>query len=630
MCGIAGFWVKTKRYKSLHTLLAKINATLRHRGPDEEGLFLDGPVGLANRRLSILDLEGGKQPLFNEDRSLVVVYNGEVYNYPELRKELEARGHSFTTHTDTEVLVHLYEEYGTDLVHRLRGMFAFAIYDRDKRELFLARDPFGIKPLVYADLPSGFVFASELRALLTWPEFPKEVDLDAFYLYVAYNYIPAPYTIWKAARRLPPGHWMLVRDGNIIEIRSYFTPKVEPWTGTAEEAVEHLSSVLQDSVRSHLISDVSLGAFLSGGLDSSLVCALAQEVLDSPLHTFTITFPEWPVYDESRYARQVAHYLGTKHEEIPVTAREAQEALEDIVTHLDEPFADSSLVNVAIISKVSRRYVKVALSGDGGDELFAGYNKYQGLRLAEYLSTFPWSWLLRAITRLPLPERRGSVIGNRVRQARKMVRLLHGEAFERYYQATLAVEYELIKNLLALNGAAETLPRQVLRSVWQTAQTHGFRDVNQWLWSDVNFVLPYDMLHKVDIASMRHSLEVRVPLVDVDVVSTVAALPGSWKLRLLERKWILKRVLARYLPKKFLERPKGGFGIPIGEWMRGEMRSLFEEYLLSAQQSTVWRKEVLGKLWREHLERRRDRFWELWNIFVFEVWRRSWDPEIKE
>ncbi len=627
MCGIAGFWQLTHHDEAANReRLEEMNSTLTHRGPDEAGYFLQGPVGLANRRLSILDLEGGRQPVFNEDRSLVVVYNGEIYNYPELRRELEAKGHRFTTRTDTEILVHLYEEHGTEMVSRLRGMFAFALYDRHRGELFLARDPFGIKPLVYAELPSGFVFASELRALLTWPDFPRDIDLEAVHLYAAYNYIPAPYTIWKAARRLPPGHWMRVRAGRVLEIRPYFHIQGESRPDTAEEAVERLAQVLRDSVRAHLISDVPLGAFLSGGLDSSLVCALAQEALDQPLRTFTVTFPEWPVYDESRYARRVAQHLGTHHEEIPVTAREAQDALIDIVTHLDEPFADSSLVNVAIISKAARQHVKVVLSGDGGDEFFAGYNKYQGLRLAERLSRFPWKALVQAGSRLPWPERRGSRFGERVRQARKLARLFHSDAFERYYRATLAAEPELHARLLALDGASPDLPRRVLQEVWKAVHARGFREVNGWLWSDVAFVLPYDMLHKVDTASMRHSLEVRVPLVDVEVARTVAGLPGEWKLRGLERKWILKQVAARYFPKEILERPKGGFGLPIGEWMRGELRSLFEEHLFA--EPVIWRSEIIRRLWMEHQERRRDRFWELWNIFVFEMWRRTWKPNL--
>jgi len=630
MCGIVGFWWTVAQSDAeARKRLQRMNETLVHRGPDDEGFFIEGPVGLANRRLSILDLERGRQPLFNEDRSVVIVYNGEIYNYYELRQELEQKGHHFVTRADTEVLVHLYEECGPDLVKRLRGMFAFALYDRRKRELLLARDPFGIKPLVYAVLPFGFIFASELRALLAWPSFPREIDFDALQLYVAYNYIPAPYTIWKTARRLPPGHWMRVQDGQIVQIQAYCDLQAESWSGTMEEAVERLSHVLYDSVRAHLLSDVPLGAFLSGGLDSSLVCAIAQEVLNQPLRTFTVAFPEWPIYNEAHYARRVAQHLGTQHEEIPVTSREAWEALEDIIAHLDEPFADSSLINVAIISKVARRHVKVVLSGDGGDEFFAGYNKYQALRLAESLSFFPWDLILRGAVSFPCPEQRGSWLGERVRQVRKLARLLHRDAFERYYRATIASEPDLLYRLLALDKANKYLPRQVLEQVWHEVSVRGFRDIDIWLWSDVHFVLPYDMLHKVDTASMRHSLEVRVPLVDREVARFVAALPGEWKLRGLERKWILKRVAERYLPVDILRRPKGGFGIPLGEWLRRELRSKFEELLRpESLKRSIWNVTAVQWLLQEHLNSRRDRFWELWNIYVFERWRQQWNIEM--
>ncbi|MBX6423452.1 asparagine synthase (glutamine-hydrolyzing) [Thermosulfurimonas sp. F29] len=627
MCGITGFWIKYAGKGDERGRLAQMNASLTHRGPDEDGFFTEGPVGLANRRLSILDLEGGRQPVFNEDSSVVVVYNGEIYNYPQLRTELEAKGHRFATRTDTEVLVHLYEEEGPDFVKRLRGMFAFALYDQRKQELLLARDSFGIKPLVYAELPEGFFFASELKALLSLPFFPREVDGEAVAFYAAFNYIPAPWTVWKAARRLPPGYLMRVRKGKVVELRSYVEWPREPAPSSIEEAVERLEETLKDSVRGHLISDVPVGAFLSGGLDSSLVCALAQRELSGPLRTFTIAFPEWPTYDEARYARKVAEYLGTQHEEIPVTAREAREIMWEVLEHLDEPFADSSLVNVGLISKMAGRRVKVVLSGDGGDEFFAGYNKYQGLALVERL--YPWRGLFMPLKWLPFPERRGSRVGERLRQVRKLLRLLRPEAFERYLRATMATEPETVDGLLRddFSGPLSVCSKALYR-VWKESEERYPEDrINTWLRADAHWVLPYDMLHKVDTASMQYSLEVRVPLVDVRVARMAFSLPGKWKLRGLTRKWILRKVADKYLPEEILERPKGGFGIPLGEWMRGELREVFEEYFSSSGLSeSVWKPEGVRKLWGEHLSRRRDRFWELWNVFVFEVWRRRWRP----
>lgn len=630
MCGIAGFWLATREDEP-QKWLEQMQASLHHRGPDERGMFIDGPVGLASRRLSILDLEQGRQPIFNEDRSVAVVYNGEIYNSPELRQELEQRGHRFTTRTDTEVLVHLYEEYGPELVKSLRGMFAFALYDRHKREMLLARDPFGIKPLIYAELPQGVFFASELRALLVFPGFPRVMDLEALRLYVEFNYIPAPFTIWKAARRLEPGCLLRLREGRVVEKRRYFQLQPRPWPGTLEEAVDELDEALRESVGAHLLSDVPVGAFLSGGLDSSLVCALAQRALPTPLRTFTVTFPEWPVYDESCYARLVSRHLGTRHEEIPVTVREAVDALNEVVEHLDEPFADSSLINVAIISKVARKHVKVVLSGDGGDEFFAGYNKYQGLRLAGYLSSSPFRAALRVAARLPWPERRGNHIGNRIRQFRKLVAFLHPDPFERYRRATLMTEPHLASRLLNDLHDLETEDTCPLRVVYEEARQLFTRgdEVNRWLWADVRFVLPYDMLQKVDTASMRYGLEVRVPLVDVKVAQLAFRLPGDWKLKGLERKWILKRVATRYLPSQVIRRPKGGFGIPVGEWLRRELRGEFEAVLSpQALQGSVWNAGAVQSLLREHVLGRRDRFWELWNVYVFERWRRKWAPTL--
>ena len=629
MCGITGFFL-SRNIADTEGLLLTMTQKLSHRGPDEGGLFLAPPVGVGNRRLSILDLAGGHQPVYNEDRSLVVVYNGEIYNYPALRRTLETKGHRFATTTDTEVLVHAYEEYGPEFVTHLRGMFAFALYDRKEKQLLLARDPFGIKPLVYAQLPQGFFFASELRALLALPFFPRKADVEALSLYAALNYIPAPFTGWQAARRLPPGHWLLVKQGKVVALRPYETPLTSPtpWCGTIAEAVEALRNTLEGSVNLHLLSDVPVGAFLSGGLDSSLVVAMAQRASPRPLQTFTVTFPDVPIYDESHYARMVAHHVGTRHEEIPLRAKEAQQALWDIVRHLDEPFGDSSLVNVALISRVARRHVKVVLSGDGGDELFAGYNKYQGLRLAQWLH--PAAPIAKRLAHLPWPERRGTRLGERLRQARKLLRLIHREPFERYVRATLATEPQGLSALFSqvLSMPPHKRAHEVLASLWAEANARFPDDpINQWLWADAYFVLPFDMLHKVDTASMAQSLEVRVPFVDLEVATMAFRFPGEWKLKGMHRKWILEKVAAAYLPEEILKRPKGGFGIPLGEWMRRDLKDLFWEYLRpEALQGGLGNPEAVAQLWQEHQAQKRDRFWELWNVFVAEVWRKQWKP----
>jgi asparagine synthase (glutamine-hydrolysing) len=605
-----------------------ITDTLAHRGPDDQGTWRGNGVFLGIRRLSIIDLETGQQPIFNEDRSCCIVYNGELYNYLSLRPQLLGKGHTFRTQSDTEVVLHSYEEWGCDCVQHFRGMFAFAVYDQAKEELFLARDQFGIKPLFYAELPQGFVFASELRALLELPYFPRQINWEAFHLYIRLNYIPAPWTIWAHANRLEPGHWLLVKDGRIVEKRKYVKLEKELWAGNIKEAVESLDKFLQENIRLHLIADVPVGVFLSGGLDSSLIAALAQGASESPLSTFTVTFPEFKTYNESDYARQVSQHLGTKHQEIPVSADEAFEAMVEMLDHLDEPFADSSIVPVAIISKLTSRHVKVVLSGDGGDELFAGYNKYQGLWLSKHLGFA--APLLRLISRFPIPESRGTTMGEKWRQFRKLGNIARNEPFESYVRATESISADLACRLSNGQNHFNNLAAQILESLWKQGEDNGFTGTDLWLYADANFVLPYDMLHKVDTASMRYGLEVRVPFVDINTAKLAFSFPPEWKLRNGQRKWILRKVAENYLPSAIVNRSKSGFGIPIGEWLRSKLRNDFESILdpSSLRSSGIWNRDTVQQLLNEHLQRRRDRFWELWNIFVFEWWRRKWNPEL--
>ncbi|MBI1730861.1 asparagine synthase (glutamine-hydrolyzing) [Candidatus Acetothermia bacterium] len=626
MCGICGMHLQRSALAD-RTLLQSMNDLLSHRGPDGEGFFCDKNVGLGNRRLSIIDLATGDQPIFNEDKNVLIVYNGELYNSPELREELIQRGHKFYTHSDTEVVVHLYEEYGKQMLPKLRGMFAFAIYDRRKDELLLARDALGIKPIFFTETPNGLYFASELRVLLSLNGFSRQIDPEAFSFYLTLNYIPAPWTIWKDARRLEPGHWLLVRSGKIVDRGRFFRLNEKPFEGSLEDAVDELEETLADSVEGHLLADVPVGAFLSGGLDSSLVVAMAQKRSSSPLRTFTVTFPDVPTYDESKYARIVADELKTSHQEIAVSSKEGWQAMVETLDHLDEPFADSSLIPVSIISKVTRQHVKVALSGDGGDELFAGYNKYQGLWLAERFGAV--APLLRLTARLPISESRGSLIGERWRQVRKLSRLMVSDPVERHLQATVSQETNFQEEIVKVshNGYVQPLPT-LMRQIWDEGKSAGYTGLNLSLYSDVNFVLPYDMLHKVDIASMQHSLEVRVPFVDPLVARLAFQLPGNWKLREGQRKWILRKVAERYLPQRILQRPKGGFGIPIGEWFRKDLFDSVQERLSpkALEESGIWNASAVGQLMKEHFSFKRDRFWELWNLFVFEWWRAQWEP----
>ncbi len=614
MCGISGYQGKVRGFP---------REVLRHRGPDAMGALEEEGVGLFHCRLSILDLsEAGRQPMSNEDERLWLVFNGEIYNHKALREELEGRGHRFRSHSDAEVVLHGYETWGEEVLSRLRGMFAFALYDRERGELFLARDPFGIKPLVYAELPGAFVFASELRVLAGLPDFPRDLDETALVEYFRLNYIPHPRTIYRAARKLPPGHALRVRRGQIQQRWRWYTLPRLPAPRTPDEAGAMLEETLKTSVRLHLEADVPVGAFLSGGLDSSLVVALAQEH-HPDLQTFTVAFPEYPVYDESAYARQVAEALQTRHTEIPVTAREARQVLDRVVDHLDEPFADSSLIPVSIVSEATRRHVKVALSGDGGDEFFAGYSKHQGLRLASLLT--PYRFLLRPLAHLPLPERRGSRLGERIRQFRKLVRTLHSDPLRRLEQTLALIPMEELPMPRLRHREDPLLPR--IRALLQEAHTHGFRGMNAVLYVDAHLVLPGDMLWKVDTASMRVSLEVRVPFVDPEVARLAFSFPSAWKLHGFARKWILRRVARRWLPAAILQRPKGGFGIPIGEWMRRDMRQTVADTLFSPEAERLGLEPAhLRRLWEEHQKGRRDRFWELWNLFVLIRWAGRWLP----
>ena len=617
MCGIAGIQgaLSGHSFKNI----------LKHRGPDSCGEKRERDIYLYHSRLSILDLsESANQPMSNEDGTLSLVFNGEIYNFRELRKELEAKGHKFLSSTDSEVILHLYEECGDKLLSRVRGMFAFAIYDRKKEELFIARDPLGIKPLVYAEFSGSFVFGSELRALTDIPEFPREVNPKALELYFRLNYIPAPLTIWKHAKKLRPGYFLKVKKGKITEEKKYFELTNNRWQGNLEEAKRALHEKLKESVTLHLASDVPLGSFLSGGLDSSLVVALAQESLGKALKTFTVTFPEYKHYDESVYARLAAKKIGTDHTEIPVSAKDALEVFSEIVEHLDEPFADSSIVPSALINKVTRKHVKVALSGDGGDELFAGYTKYQGMRLIRMLKGF--SPLVHGLAKLPFPENRTNPFGDRVRQLRKLSRSLKGDSIDELI-GTMSVFSKEETAALMKGANYESGLKKRIAALSEEGRALGYSGINLALYIDTNFELPYDMFFKVDTASSRYGLEVRVPIVDTEVAKLAFSFPEEWKLKGFSRKWILNQIAAKYLPEENIKRPKKGFSIPIGEWMRKELHGTFKEALSpkNLEKIGIIDNTYVTQLFKEHMEYKKDRFWELWNLFVLSKW---WDKYV--
>jgi asparagine synthase (glutamine-hydrolysing) len=619
MCGIAGFVESASSGNPFPSDEARLLAhrmcdVIRHRGPDDEGLFVDEGVGLGMRRLSIIDLSTGHQPIHNEDRTVWIVFNGEIYNFPGLRRELEAAGHRFYTATDTEVIVHAYEQWGRAAIARLRGMFALAIWDMRTRTLILARDRVGIKPLHYAVAGGRLYFGSEIKSLLCAPDLPRELDLDALDHYLSFLYTPHDRSIFKNVNKLPPGHLLTWTDGVVHTERYWQLPADETFAGSEAEAVAALDRVLTDAVRSHLMSDVPLGAFLSGGVDSSTVVALMAETAGARVKTFSIGFDE-PAYDELEYARRVARHFDTDHHEF-VVKPDAIAILERLVWHFDEPFADSSAIPTWYVSEIARRHVTVVLSGDGGDELFGGYDRYiPHPRVA-------------AFDRFSPPALRGvaSVA------AAALPHGMRGKNFLRHVGRDERGRYIDAVRYFGADEKPALLVPDVQRALTppdpETQLARHFDRYTHLPWPaqmmrfDAETYLPEDVLTKVDRMSMAHSIESRVPLLDNEVIAFAASLPSSLKIKNGRRKHVLKEVAARLLPRDLLDRPKQGFGVPLGVWFRGNLRELFADTLLAPLSATnqYFRRPFVRRLLDEHLSGRRDHTLRLWQLVVFERW----------
>jgi asparagine synthase (glutamine-hydrolysing) len=620
MCGIAGIADVTGRPVS-PVLLEAMTHALAHRGPDGEAVLCRGRVGLGHRRLAIIDLVTGDQPVQSDDGALAIVFNGEIYNFREVRAELAARGARFHTASDTEVILRAYEMDGPACVSSLRGMFAFAILDGRARRLFLARDRVGIKPLHYAWDGRRLVFASELKAILEDPDVPRDLDLEALGEYLIHHYISAPRTIFLAIRKLPPASTLLLPlDGGRPEIARYWDLRFAPDPRISEqEWIERLRAELADAVRSHMVSDVPIGAFLSGGLDSSTVVALMARASARPVRTFSIGFDEAD-FDELRFARQVAARYGTDHYELVVKPK-ALEALPRLVWHFDEPFADASAIPTYYVAKITREHVTVALSGDGGDENFAGYRRYaRAAALAEMLDRGPRR-LLRALLRgaaalLPTGARGQAWAG-----------LLGSRPLERYFRLMTYQRPETLRRLLARDLAGLARMAAVPGPFARLAEASGAADyVSRLQYVDIQHYLPEDILTKVDRASMAVSLESRVPLLDHRLMEFLARMPASLKFRDGAGKWALKRAMASALPEPILTRPKMGFGVPLGDWLRGELRETARDLLLGPRfrQRGLFRPAEVARLLEEHDSGRRDRSARLWALMVLELWMREW------
>jgi asparagine synthase (glutamine-hydrolysing) len=617
MCGIAGFLAHGE-VRPGEELLRAMAAAMVHRGPDASGNHLspEGRAGLAHRRLSILDLtETGSQPMASADGSLILCYNGEVYNFREIREELEKKGHRFRGASDTEVILAACGEWGVrEAVSRCIGMFAFALWDQRSKTMHLVRDRLGIKPLFLARAPGLVLFASELKALMACRSFSREVDRAALQYYLEFQYVPAPHSIFLGARKVLPGHIVTITpDGT--ETDQVYWDLFDHWKAgntppRAEgEYLEELSSLLASSIRYRMISDVPLGAFLSGGIDSSLTAALMQKASSGPVKTFSIGFLE-KGYDESGYAREVARHLGTDHREKMCTPAEALALVRMIPEAYDEPFADSSAIPTMLVSEFTRQHVTVSLSGDGGDELFCGYPRYDWVRWGNIVQGIP------GFLRRPLCSLLARIPIHKVQRGAESI--LYDDPAEMYFHTVGIFERRRI---------GEIVPHVADDSGLSYFRT--FRDpggggiVERAMATDIRTYLVDDILAKVDRASMAYSLEARVPLLDHRVVELAARLPMEYKVRGGETKYLLRKILYRHVPKELIDRPKMGFGIPVNRWLRNELRPLLDEYLNGerVRREGFLRPEGVSRVVREHLAGRRDHQYRLWALLVFAMWR---------
>jgi asparagine synthase (glutamine-hydrolysing) len=620
MCGIAGMLGTELGCVADPAVLRRMCDVIVHRGPDDDGYYVNGAVGLGMRRLSIIDLSTGHQPISNEDETIWIVYNGEVYNFIELRDELRARGHVFRTNTDTEAIVHLYEEFGSDCVKRLRGMFAFAIYDSRNRSLLLARDRLGKKPLHYAFDGEWLVFGSEIKSLLEAAPGLAEVNREGILNYFYFGYIPDPQSAFRNIHKLPPGHLLEYRNGR-LEVKQYWDV---PAYGTREsiseeECLEELERRLAEAVRMRLVSDVPLGAMLSGGVDSSIVVGLMAKATSRPVKTFTIGF-DHNEFDETHYARQVANRFATEHHEL-VLKPDVVGTLEKLTPGLEEPFADSSILPTYYVSRLAREHVTVALSGDGGDELFAGYDRYTRLLQRSQLNHLP-QWLGR-FYREQIFHRTPSFYGRRFLfnislplRDRYIDSVSHFPAWGRE-RGLFSHDFQ------AWSDSVES-PLNLFRRYFDEAPAKDF--ISRLLYLDTKTYLPFDILTKVDRMSMATSLEVRVPMLDHIFLEWVTSMPLSLKLRNMSGKYILKKLAERIgVPSQVLHRPKRGFAMPLVHWMRRELRRELVEILLEPRtlERGYYSKTALRRLVEEHTSARRDRSHELWLLLMLELWHRN-------
>lgn len=624
MCGICGI-VNINKAKVSEESIRAMTTALAHRGPDDEGIYSVPGVCLGHRRLSIIDLSSaGHQPLPNEDKTIWVIQNGEIYNYRELRSELEKKGHRFSSHSDAEVLVHLYEEEGTDCVKSLVGMYAFGIWDSKEESLLLARDRIGKKPLLYTYVNGNFCFASEFSALLKSNLIKKEINLEALDYYLTFGYIPAPLTIYKNVFKLMPAHILTFKDGEIKTERYWQLDYKRKISVTEDEAEREILKLLLDAVKVRLYSDVPLGVFLSGGIDSSVVVGLMSKIYNQRIKTFSIGFDESD-YNELKYARNIARYFNTDHKEFIVKPK-ALDVLPLLVERYGEPYADPSCIPTYYVSKMSKEYVTVVLNGDGGDELFAGYERYQAMLYSKTIDRFP-EFLKKGASSLFVKTIPESIDGRKfVRKIRKFFEATSLPMHKRYIKWIGVFDDDLKRKIYSqdlIASADNFTTGEFFKHCLSNSNNLAF--IDRLMKLDTLTYLPDDLLVKVDIASMANALEARSPFLDHRLMEFVASLPEHFKLRGLTKKYILKKIAAKLIPRENIHRTKQGFGVPIGQWFRTELKGLLCDNLLSSTflKRGYFNPEAVKKIVNLHLSRQKDYSFQLWALLMLELWHRE-------
>ena len=622
MCGIAGI-VNSDTSRPVSTdFIRSMCDSLAHRGPDDFGHYVHGHVGLGMRRLSIIDLQTGDQPIPNEDKTIWIVFNGEIYNYQSLRTDLGAKGHRFRTTSDTEAIVHLYEELGTDCVHRLRGMFAFAIWDERQQTLLLARDRLGIKPLYYAQTAEYLLFGSELKALLTHPGVCRDIDPDAVSEYFTHSCVPGDLSIFKAIKKLPPGHVLTYRNGQVCSRRYWHiqpTPDDKP---TEDEWVEQLQHYLQQAVQSHMVADVPLGAFLSGGLDSAAIVALMAKASPHPISTVTVGFStEYGQFDERVGARTISKLYGTDHYEC-LLEPDVTGLLPKIVGAFDEPFADSSMIPNWLVCQETARHVKVALSGLGGDELFGGYERYLGLQLAESYKQLP-RWTRLILQKLTENGLAGSGFSSWTDRVKRFTAASEFSLIDQY--RSFITTFQDLREILHPDIFA-SLKEHVSRFDQVVSELIVCQPIDLGLFTDLYLYLPDDLLTLSDRVSMAHSLEVRVPFLDHELVEFAARIPAHFKIRGTRKKYLFRRAIAPWIPQAHFKRPKQGFSIPLAAWLRGPLGVMVSDLVESREcKESPWVNcNAIKILAEEHISGKRNHEVRLWTIICFLEWQRQY------